>query len=139
MLVVVVVGGDVVVVWGQAHAASVLLLLVFLAVGHLVIVVPLIFTQSDSCTVIPSLASCVRYSSYCANVARTYLVDPINEQEVQYAAVLEAQASAIAALVEGAPMSAAWDAVVSTLKVRTTSLGEELSGCNCWGLARPAS
>ena len=31
----------------------------------------------------------VRYSSYCANVARTYLVDPTKKQEAQYKALLQ--------------------------------------------------
>ena len=31
----------------------------------------------------------VRYSSYCANVARTYLVDPTKQQEAQYKALLQ--------------------------------------------------
>jgi nucleosome binding factor SPN SPT16 subunit len=50
-------------------------------------------------------------------VARTYFVDPSKQQEEQYAAIVEAQAAAIAALVEGAPMSAAYEAVVGVLKV----------------------
>eukprot|EP00891_Asterochloris_glomerata_P001119 jgi/Astpho2/1119/Aster-07668 len=58
----------------------------------------------------------VRYSSYCANVARTYLVDPTKQQEAQYKALLQAQEAAIGALVEGAPMSAAGQAVVSALE-----------------------
>ncbi len=58
-----------------------------------------------------------RYASYCANVGRTYFVDPSKEQEAQYAALQEAQAAAVAALVEGAPMSAAYEAVVATLRV----------------------
>lgn len=67
------------------------------------------------------LPSC-RYASYCANVARTYFVDPSKEQEAQYAALQEAQAAAVAALVEGAPMSAAYEAVVATLKARRAPL-----------------
>lgn len=63
------------------------------------------------------------YASYCANVARTYFVDPSKEQAEQYAALQEAQAAAVAALVEGAPMSAAYDAVVDTLKVRRGGVG----------------
>lgn len=58
-----------------------------------------------------------RYSSYCANVARTYFVDPNARQEAEYAALFAAQQAAIAALVEGAPMSAAYEAVVKTLQV----------------------
>ncbi|EFN58683.1 hypothetical protein CHLNCDRAFT_140286 [Chlorella variabilis] len=59
-----------------------------------------------------------RYASYCANVARTYFVDPSKQQEAEYAALQEAQAAAVAALVEGAPMSAAYEAVVETLKAK---------------------
>lgn len=58
------------------------------------------------------------YASYCANVGRTYFVDPSKEQEAAYAAVQEAQAAGVAALVEGAPMSAAYEAVVAALQVR---------------------
>ena len=57
-----------------------------------------------------------RYSSYCANIGRTYFIDPSKEQEAQYAAVSAAHAAAIAALVDGAPMSAAYDAAVKALK-----------------------
>ena len=58
-----------------------------------------------------------RYSMYCANVARTYVIDPSKEQEAQYKALLDAQAAAIAALVEGAPLSAAHEAATATLQV----------------------
>ena len=51
-----------------------------------------------------------RYSSYCANVARTYLIDPSKEQETHYRALEEAQVAAIGALVEGAPANAAYEA-----------------------------
>ena len=76
-----------------------------------------------------------RYASYCANVARTYFVDPNKEQEAQYAALQEAQAAAVAALVEGAPMSAAYEAVVSTLKVSQLRCTSQHRGCRCcqWG------
>ena len=43
-------------------------------------------------------------------------MDPSKQQEAEYAALLAAQAAAIASLVEGAPMSAAYDAVVKTLQ-----------------------
>ena len=72
-------------------------------------------------TILPAQISQCRYASYCANVARTYFVDPNKEQEAQYAALQEAQAAAVAALVEGAPMSAAYEAVVATLKVSQRS------------------
>jgi len=56
-----------------------------------------------------------RYSSYCANVARTYMVDPTKEMEGEYKAVAAAHAAAVGALVDGAPMSAAHAAVVAAL------------------------
>jgi Xaa-Pro aminopeptidase len=68
-------------------------------------------------TLVVCLISC-RYASYCANVGRTYFVDPNKEMEEQYAAVNAAHAAAIAALVEGAPMSAAYTAAAQVLKVR---------------------
>jgi nucleosome binding factor SPN SPT16 subunit len=58
-----------------------------------------------------------RYSSYCANIARTLFVDPSKQQEQEYSAVLAAQTAAIGALVEGAPMSAAYTAAVAALQV----------------------
>uniref|UniRef100_A0A061QN78 FACT complex subunit n=1 Tax=Tetraselmis sp. GSL018 TaxID=582737 RepID=A0A061QN78_9CHLO len=57
-----------------------------------------------------------RYASYCANVARTYMVDPSKEQEQEYKAVLAAQQAAIEALVDGASMCDAHSAVVRTLE-----------------------
>jgi Xaa-Pro aminopeptidase len=56
-------------------------------------------------------------------------VDPNKEQEAQYAALQEAQAAAVAALVEGAPMSAAYEAVVATLKVSQRSCMFRLRVC----------
>lgn len=53
-----------------------------------------------------------RYSSYCANVARTYIIDGGKEIEAQYAAVLAAQEAAITALVDGAPANAPFEAAV---------------------------
>ena len=48
---------------------------------------------------------------YCANVARTYVIDPSKEQEAQYKALLRTRRRPpIAALVEGAPLSAAHEA-----------------------------
>lgn len=58
-----------------------------------------------------------RYNLYCSNIARTYLVDPSKTQEAEYGALLEAQEAAIKSLVEGAPLSAPYKAVVDTLEV----------------------
>ena len=57
-------------------------------------------------------------------------MDPNKEQQAQYEAVQAAHAAAVAALVEDAPMSAAYQAVVQALKVG--------SGMRCWpGLPLP--
>ena len=74
-----------------------------------------------------------RYSMYCANVARTYLVDPTAQQEKEYTALLEAQQAAIAALVEGAPMSAPYTAAAQSLQV----CGCGCCGCGCWNASLP--
>lgn len=66
---------------------------------------------------------------YCANVARTYVIDPSKEQEAQYKALLDAQAAAIAALREGAPLSAAHEAATAALQVqRRGSSGQQAHG-----------
>lgn len=52
-----------------------------------------------------------RYQSYCANVSRTYIINPSKTQEAQYNALLKAQDAAIGALKEGAPAKAAMEAV----------------------------
>jgi len=72
-----------------------------------------------------------RYSMYCANVARTYLVDPSSEQEVQYKALLAAQQAAIDALVVGAPMGSAHSAALKSLMVSAAS---DLSSPLCPGI-----
>lgn len=52
-----------------------------------------------------------RYQNYCANVSRTYLINPSKTQEAQYNALLKAHEAAVAALKEGAPAKAAMEAV----------------------------
>ena len=51
-------------------------------------------------------------------MARTYVIDPSKGQEAQYRALLDAQAAAIAALVDGAPLSAAHAAATAALQAR---------------------
>jgi nucleosome binding factor SPN SPT16 subunit len=57
------------------------------------------------------------YSSYCANVGRTYFVNPTADQEKAYNAIVTAQTAAIAALVENAEISRAYEAALESLKV----------------------
>ena len=56
-----------------------------------------------------------RYTQYCSNVGRTYMVDPTKTQEATYAAVLKAQEAGIAALVEGATCASVFEAVRASL------------------------
>ena len=56
-----------------------------------------------------------RYTQYCSNVGRTYMVDPTSAQEATYAAVLAAQEAGIAALVDGATCSSVYEAVKASL------------------------
>lgn len=58
------------------------------------------------------------YASYCANVGRTYFINPTSDQEKAYNAVVGAQAAAIAALVDGADVSRAYEAAFESLKVK---------------------
>ncbi|KAK9824573.1 hypothetical protein WJX72_011424 [[Myrmecia] bisecta] len=57
-----------------------------------------------------------RYSMYCANVARTYLVDPNKVQEAEYKALLAAQEAALRSLTEGASLAAPYHAAVKALQ-----------------------
>jgi len=68
-----------------------------------------------------------RYMQYCANIGRTYMVDPTPAQEAVYAAVLAAQEAGIAALVDGATCSSVYEAVRSSLASAEGVDGEELA------------
>ena len=62
---------------------------------------------------------------YCANIARTYLVDPSKKQEAEYAALLAAQQAALAGMVEGAALSSIANIIHNTLQV-----------CGCVGISQ---
>lgn len=59
----------------------------------------------------------VKYSQYCAIIARTYLIDPVKQQEQEYAALVAAMEAAVKALKPGAPCSDAHAAAVKALQV----------------------
>jgi len=63
-----------------------------------------------------------RYKSYCANVARTYFVNPTKGQEKVYKLLLELQQEAISALRVGAPLNAAYQAASNRLKSKAAHL-----------------
>ena len=56
-----------------------------------------------------------RHTQYCANIARTLMIDPTQEMEDVYAAALAAQEAALAALVDGADLAAPHDAAKAAL------------------------
>lgn len=69
-----------------------------------------------------------RYQSYCANISRTYIINPSKVQESQYNALLAAQEAAIAALKEGAPAKASMEAAVKvSMSLRQSQLHGQLA------------
>ena len=57
-----------------------------------------------------------RHTQYCANIARTLMIDPSKQMEDVYAAALAAQEAALAALVDGADLAAPHDAAKAALE-----------------------
>ena len=94
------------------------------------------------CSRILKFISFDRYASYCANVGRTYFMDPVPDQEATYEAVIQAHNAAIAALVEGAPMSAAYNAAKKSLEASLflhrlcTIEGSFSLSCQSWSSCR---
>ena len=68
-----------------------------------------------------------RYKSYCANVGRTYVINPGKTQEKHYKLLLEVQGEAISALRVGAPLSAAYEAASNRLKSKAPHLEKKLT------------
>ncbi|KAA8495563.1 FACT complex subunit SPT16 [Porphyridium purpureum] len=69
-----------------------------------------------------------RYNFYCSNACRTYLIDPTQEQSVNYAALLEAYEAALAALRPGQELCAVYQAAVDALmKSKNPALVENLT------------
>ena len=67
-----------------------------------------------------------RYSMYCANLVRTYLVDPSKPQERAYKAMLDAQKAAIGALKPGAKCSDVHAAAKKALEEADAELAAKL-------------
>ena len=57
-----------------------------------------------------------RHTQYCANIARTLMIDPTESMESVYAAVLAAQEAALGALKDGADLAAPYDAAKAALE-----------------------
>ena len=68
-----------------------------------------------------------RYKSYCANVGRTYVINPNKGQEKHYKLLLEVQQEAINALKIGQPLSAAYEAALNRLKSKAAHLEKKLT------------
>lgn len=67
------------------------------------------------CTGVILVSLGTRYQSYCANIARTYIINPNKAQEAQYGALLAAHDAACAALKEGQPARTAMEAAVKVI------------------------
>ncbi len=68
-----------------------------------------------------------RYGSYCANIGRTYFVNPTKEKEKIYNAVLEAENAAIQALVEGSKVKDVYAAAIKSLNDKEGTLASHLA------------
>eukprot|EP00958_Prasinococcus_capsulatus_P001992 scaffold179_cov368-Prasinococcus_capsulatus_cf.AAC.32 len=56
-----------------------------------------------------------RYSFYCSNIARTFIIDPTDAQQKEYKALLKAQAAAIGQLKDGNTLSSVYRAAAESL------------------------
>lgn len=68
-----------------------------------------------------------RYKSYCANVGRTYVINPSKGMEKLYKLVMEMQQEAINALRPGAPLSAAYEAAMNRLRSKAQHLEKKMT------------
>ena len=68
-----------------------------------------------------------RYKSYCANVGRTYVINPSKGMEKLYKLLSEMHAEAISALRPGAPLSAAYNAAMNRLKSKAAHLEKKMT------------
>lgn len=64
----------------------------------------------------------VRYRGYCANVARTFFVDPSPEQKAAYAVLMDVHGACLGAMKVGEPLSAVYEAAIETIKEKDPSL-----------------
>mmetsp|Transcript_3937 Transcript_3937/g.10265 ORF Transcript_3937/g.10265 Transcript_3937/m.10265 type:complete len:1060 (+) Transcript_3937:110-3289(+) len=69
----------------------------------------------------------VRYKQYCANVGRTYIINPTKSQEKTYKILTEIQQEAISALRPGVALSAAYHAALNRLKSKRPDLEKKLT------------
>ncbi|KAJ7445773.1 FACT complex subunit SPT16 [Mycena galericulata] len=64
----------------------------------------------------------LRYKSYCANVGRTFIVDPTPEQEAQYSLLLELQQDLLTKIKDGITARDAYQAALSYVKDKSPDL-----------------
>jgi len=67
-----------------------------------------------------------RYASYCANVGRTYFINPTEEKKAKYGIALEAHAAAVKALVDGRKASDAYEAALKVLQEKDEAMASKL-------------
>lgn len=68
-----------------------------------------------------------RYGSYCANIARSFLIDANSKQIKAYEVLLKAQNAAIGALKPGTMLSSVYKAAVSVVETEAPDLVQHLS------------
>ncbi|KAK5584846.1 hypothetical protein RB653_006463 [Dictyostelium firmibasis] len=63
------------------------------------------------------IVSCgARYKNYCSNIARTYIIDPTNDQKKNYGILLNVQNSVIKAIKPDVPFSSLYEKAIQTIK-----------------------
>eukprot|EP00011_Vannellida_sp_DIVA3-517-6-12_P000344 CAMPEP_0114614668 /NCGR_PEP_ID=MMETSP0168-20121206/5772_1 /TAXON_ID=95228 ORGANISM="Vannella sp., Strain DIVA3 517/6/12" /NCGR_SAMPLE_ID=MMETSP0168 /ASSEMBLY_ACC=CAM_ASM_000044 /LENGTH=1014 /DNA_ID=CAMNT_0001825723 /DNA_START=5 /DNA_END=3049 /DNA_ORIENTATION=+ len=67
----------------------------------------------------------VRYRGYCSNVARTFFVDPSDDQKAAYSLLMEVHASCLEAMKIGEPLSSVYEAAIAAVKAKDESLVEK--------------
>lgn len=68
-----------------------------------------------------------RYRAYCANIGRTYVINPTKAQAAEYATLLAAHEAAVGALKPGRPASDALQAAVDAVRGRDPALVPKLT------------
>ncbi|KAI9595339.1 FACT complex subunit spt16 [Syncephalis fuscata] len=64
----------------------------------------------------------VRYKSYCANIGRTYLIDPQKSQEKNYSFLLDLQSKLIDALRKGTPLNEIYNKAMGIIRAKRPDL-----------------
>ena len=75
-----------------------------------------------------------RYGSYCANVGRTYFINPSEQKKARYAVVAEAHAAAVKALVAGCKAGDVYAAAEKVLMEKDGAIAEKMGKSIGWAI-----